>query len=231
MTESKINVPGNHSKYLCIDVETTGQHQTKNEMICFAACIGNPRTGEIEDTFEGYILPRDKNDYVWEEKCKIEFWDKPENVEMKNKMLERVKKEGYSARHVMNNFGDWINNRQEVELDALVIITDTAGFDVGFMNHYLSDANLPSLNYIIGGKYRPTRDSSSFHMGVGMKLPIDGLWGAEKAALKRLEPDKDPVETLNKNPIPHDHDPLNDVKAMCWDIMLIHNKIKGANKK
>lgn len=206
-------------RYLVVDIESKGQHQTLNDMLCFGACIGNSLTGEIEDEFEVYIRHRYGADHGWEQRCLDEFWNKEENKKVKDEMLRRIETEGLYANDAMKKFYDWINNRSPEYLKSLVIITDTAGFDIGFMNHYLSNANLPSMSYIIGNSYKPPRDSSSFHMGVGLQLPVDGLWEAEKAATKKLG------ISLDKNPYSHDHNPKNDAKSLCWEIMQIHKAI------
>lgn len=201
-------------KYLIIDIETMGQDQLENGMLCVGACIGDPEINKIIDEFEVYIkLEPDK---TWEQRCLDEFWNK--NLKIKEAILSKIESEGLPANEAMKKFYDWIHNRDYVK--NIIIMTDTSGFDIGFLNNYLSKAKLPSVNYLLG-EYRPTRDSSSFHMGVAKKLPCDGLWGAESAAAEKLG------ISLGDNPYIADHTPKNDAKSICWEILQIHRAIKN----
>jgi len=211
-------------KILFVDIETCGSDLLKNDMLCFGACIGNPATMQIEDTFEAYLKPANfaSGTFCWEARCLREFWEHADNVAAKERILQRIKEEGVSAADAMTKFRDWINNRPQEERDKLVIYTDTAGFDIAFLDRYLSEANQPAMNYIIDGAYRPVFCSTSFHFGVAKHLPNEGLWGAEKAALKSLGSD---VSRLDQNPFVADHTPLNDARHECWAIMVIHDAI------
>jgi DNA polymerase III epsilon subunit-like protein len=210
-------------RYLVVDIETKGQHQTKNDMLCFGACIANSLTKEIEVEFQIYLKPKISNDDGWEQRCLDEFWNKPENIETKNNMLQTITEHGVEPSKAMHMFYNWINNRSKEEKDSMIVVTDTSGYDIGFLNHYLSEANLPSMNYIIGNEYRPSRDSSSFHMGIANQLPSQGLWGAEQAALKKLGHSP---ELLKKNPYKASHVPVEDAKSIAWEVMLLDGLIK-----
>lgn len=201
-----------------VDIEASGQHQTKNEMMAIGACIGDSKTGEIIDEFQVFLKPHDQDDIHWEQRSLDEFWDK--HPDIKKEVLNKISSVGLSPNEAMIQFHNWINDKPPDVLKDMIIMTDTAGFDIGFLNYYLSFADMPSMNYIIGGKYRPIRDASSFHMGVGMQLPCDGLWDAESAALKRLN------ATLPDNPYTFSHLPVDDAKCICWQIMQIHKLIK-----
>jgi DNA polymerase III epsilon subunit-like protein len=222
--EVKKNDPTKNYRYLVVDIETKGQHQTKNDMLCFAACIGNSLTGEIEDEFIVYLKHRGAPSENWEKLCLDEFWDQPSNKQVKATMLKKIEDEGVEPNLAMRAFWEWINRRPQGDIDSLIVVTDTAGFDIGFLNHYLSEADVPSMNYIVGNVYKPTRDSSSFHMGVGRQLPSTGLWGSDKAACKALN--IDPEVFKSENPFSHDHNPLNDAKSICWEILQIDRKIR-----
>jgi hypothetical protein len=196
------------SHYLIVDIETSGQSQTKNDLMAIGACIGNQKTGEIIDEFQVFLKPI-TGEIRWEKRCLEEFWDK--HIDIKNEILNNIDTIGMSPNGAMAKFHNWVNNHSE----DIIIMTDTAGYDIGFINHYLSLYDLPSMNYIIGGKYKPIRDLSSFHMGVGRVLPMNGLWGAEAAALKALGAE------LVDNPYKASHMPVEDAKSICWEAMQI----------
>lgn len=225
----------NH-KILAIDIEAKGGMQSRCDMLCFGACVGDSQTGKIDedDTFEVYIQHRNGEDKDWEQRCLDEFWEgNPENRAIKNAILKRIREEGVGAETAMKAFVHWVQTMcLKHGADSLVVFTDTAGFDIGFLNHYLSEANIPgvpSMNYIIGGQYKPTRDSSSYHMGVGLQTPPMGLWGAEKAACSAFGKSKE--EVLGHNPYVADHTPLNDAKNMCWEIMQIQRLVETGIRK
>ena len=107
----------------------------------------------------------------------------------------------------------------------MIIYTDTAGYDIGFLNLYLSRAKMNTMHCLIGGLYRPIRDATSFHMGVALCNPKNGLWGAEEKAYKHLG------REFPKNPYIATHIPVDDAKSICFDIMQIHKAIEEAKKK
>lgn len=205
-------------KIVVIDIETTGSNCLKNEMVCFGVVIVDLMHNRKVSSGDFYLLPMKEN-YVWEQRCLDEFWDKPENIEMKREMLRKAEVRGAYSSVAMNAFYQWV--LKHTAGSEAVVFFDTAGFDVTFMNVYMSRAGLPSMDYIFGS-YQPVRDSSSFHAGVAKCLPTDGMWGMEKQAIKTLGGD---VDTLGKNPHAANHDPLSDAHSIAWDIMLVAKRI------
>jgi hypothetical protein len=228
----KVRVTTENTRYLVIDIEKKGQH-TYQDMLCFAAVIGNMLTGEIEETFKVYIKSSAGTSNNWEKRCLDEFWNKPENINMKNEIISKIEKEGVTCDVAAMQLYEWINhNRTQEFLDSVIIMTDTAGFDIGCMNDLLSSANLltnnekiVTMNYLVGGDYKPIIDLHSFHLGVAMKLPMMGVWGAEKAACDKLGINYD--DLVKMNPHKSTHDPLDDAKTICWEAMRIHKVILG----
>jgi hypothetical protein len=193
-------------------------------MMAIGACIGNADNGEILDEFQVFINHKTTADENWEQLCLDEFWNK--NMDVKNKILSNIKDHGVDANTAMKTFYNWINKSDDTKrpqdlIDNMILMSDTAGIDIGFLNYYLSEAGLPSMNYIIGNVYKPSRDSSSFHMGVGLATPSVSLWGAEDAACKKLN------FTMPTNPYKYTHMPVEDAKSIFYEIYQIENAIKN----
>lgn len=209
------------TRYLVIDVEAKGSNIVRNNMLCFGAAIGDAATGEVTDEF--LVFLRQERDDDWEPRCLTEFWDRPNMVATKELILARCAAEGVESAEAMHRFRAWVLDRPAAHLADMIVVTDTAGFDVGFLNYHLGRADpalgMPaSMDYLFGG-YRPIRDVSSFHMGVARQTPDRGLWGAEAAAAKALG------VVIPPNPYTADHLPNNDAKAICWEVMQIHAAI------
>lgn len=206
---------------MVIDIETSGPHLTRNDMLCFGACIArftlNPdgdMTMYILDKLEVYIKPLEQ-DIRWDKIRLKEFWDKTPNI--KNNVLENISTYGVDAKTAMITLCDWIHKQPQYIKNKLIIYTDTNGFDIGFLDYYLSTYDMPTMHTLIDGTYRPIRDASSYHMGVAHSMD---LWGAEEKACKKLNIKYD-------NPYKDDsHNPLTDAEAICYDIFLIYRQIK-----
>jgi hypothetical protein len=212
---------GKAVRYAVVDIETTGENMVKNGLIAFGVAIGNAQTGLIEDTFQVFVRPVGGDDYVWEQRCVDEFWHRNDEMkETKAALLKKVAEEGKSTFAAMSEFEHWVNDGRTPEfLDSLVFISDTAGYDIGWLNYLLGSCGMKSMNYIVGGSYRPIFDSSSFHRGIACKLPSDGMWGAESAAYAALKAPGD------MNPFAANHMPVDDAMSICWDVMNIHRLI------
>jgi hypothetical protein len=212
-------------RYAFLDIETTGENVVKNKLIAFAVAIINSETGEIEDSLEVFVKPPAGEDYVWEQRCLDEFWHRNDEMRAtKDALLAKVASEGVSPQEAMATLVRWINeNRTPEFLKSLILMSDTAGYDVGWINYLLGLYGFKSLNYIVGDSYKPIFDSTSFNRGVGRKLPSDGYWGAESAAFAALKASE---EVMNDNPYKADHFPLNDAKSLCYETFKIHRLIK-----
>jgi len=207
-----------------IDVESTGQHLTRNEMPCFAACLVDEETMRLVDEFIVYIKPQDSKDFQWEQRTLDEFWDKPENKQVKADMLKNVEASGIEPKEAMKKFVDWVNHIPMEIRKNTTIWTDTAGYDVAWMNRYLSEAGYSSVNYLLVDDYQSTRDSNSFYRGIANILPGNGDKSIE-AAFKKLGID---YANFEKHvPFPHDHNPLNDVKNASFKLGFVLKVLKS----
>lgn len=194
------------SHYLAIDVEATGENYINNFMPCFGACIVDVKEQKVVDKFLVYFKNSNQKEKSWDKRCLKEFWLKEENKTIYKDMLQKMENEGISEQIGMSNFIKWVLKNSK-KCEKLVVITDTGGFDVGWLNYYLSRYITEydtSMNYITG-KYQPIRDMSSFYMGIGKCTPNMSLWGSEKMALKGLG-----IKKLPKFEVEHDHNPQND---------------------
>jgi DNA polymerase III epsilon subunit-like protein len=212
-------------RYAVVDIETTGENMVRNGLVAFGVVIGNSKTGKIEDTFQVFVRPLG-DDYVWEQRCLDEFWHRNDEMKAtKAALLSRAwSEEGKTTAEAMATFTAWVNDNRTPEfLESLVFMSDTAGYDIGWLNYLLGMCGLKSMNYIVGGQYRPIFDSTSFHRGVGGKLPNDGYWGAESAAYATL---KAPAEVTGGNPHKATHEPVEDAKSICWEILQVHRLIE-----
>jgi len=208
-------------RYASVDLEAAGENMHKHKTLSFAVAIFNSETGDLEDTFQVYIKPEAGEEIVWEQRCLDEFWHRtPEMMAIKEKLIEKIKTVGVPAKEAAIALHKWVReNRTPEFLESLVFYSDTNGFDVGRINYLLNAADLMGLEYITGG-YKSVFDSTSFHRGVGLKLPSDGYWGAESAAYANLKVEQP------RNPYSASHDSLDDAKSIGWDIVNIHRLIE-----
>lgn len=223
MTDKSDSKPRDYN-YICfIDVETTGRDLLKHDMVCFAAVIMDIKTGNFIDEFKVYLKPK-SGTLNWEKRCQEEFWNAPKNIENTKQTLINFEKYAVPIEVGMEQFFKWINLRHWINndpenrkklLDNMIICTDTAGYDIAWINRYLSEANLETdCCYIIQDEYKPTRDTNSFYFGIAKSFPEDGLYKCEKKALSCFGLSHERFDLLN--PYKHDHDPINDAKHMAW---------------
>lgn len=215
------------SHYLVIDVETSGADLVKNFLLATGACVVDSKTGCIDKSDEFLVYYQKPLETDFEQRCRVEFWDKKnEFSEYTNMKLLEIQQQKFGIvdpTEGTEKFQDYLEEMAKKYVNDLVIITDTAGFDVAWINYYLgkfsSSKRILSLNYVTG-KYQPTRDVTSFYMGIGCHLPEDGLWGSKEVALSILN---------GKFPdfkVEHDHNPLNDAKTIAMQATYIAKLIR-----
>ena len=142
MTDKSDSVVLENNFMLFIDVETTGADVLKHDMLCFAAVIIDIKTGKFIDEFKVYLEPRN-GAINWERRCKEEFWYRPDNTENTKQTLYDLERYKVPIKLGMQQFYDWVNKKQSKDvLDNLTIYTDTSGFDICWINVYLSLAGL-----------------------------------------------------------------------------------------
>ncbi len=222
------------SHYLAIDIETSGPGLVKNRIVAFGACVVNVASVSVVDNGE-FRKFTDFGDHSkgrpdgWEKRCYEEFWMNPKKrsdnqTPLAALMLLAANLSIVDEREMMHEFVVWAQSMW-VRFPDLVVITDTAAFDTPFVNQALDQhTSVQSLVYLFGDtNYRPVRDVSSFHMGIGGKTPAQGLWGSERAALAALDIKEMPesVRVWDKT-----HDPLNDAKFIGLSAAFIANALE-----
>lgn len=201
---------------LAVDIEKTGQNMGKHRMPAFGAAVVRVDTQEVPDAecvFRAVMNFADIPIGQWDEKTLVEFWFKS-NADTGASPFELLRRAGtthgtMSEEEAMFALVAWLRRMAE-RFPGLVIVTDTAGSDIGWLDAALGryETGLDCLLYATG-RYRPVRDVSSFHMGVAHATPRMRLNGSEKAALAALEIDAFPEHVLASA---HSHDPVDDAK-------------------
>ena len=226
--------------YLALDIETTGPSIIDCKLVALGACVVSVKDVCVVDDackFRALMpLPDLRDTDSWQPRCFKQFWT---NAGRSNDgrtplqlIQELIKKHGTESEcDAMQRFVLWAHAMFE-RFPSLVVITDTAAFDTTWVNFSLARwTYVSSLTHLRGeDKYQPVRDVSSFHAGVARQTPAQGLWGAEKAALKALGIDAFPPHVEDQQ---HDHDPLNDAMAIGLQAAFIANRVEAlyASKK
>lgn len=219
--------------YLALDIETTGPGAIRHRMVAFGAAVVDVASGAVVSDFRALLALGDHSDgrpYGWDERTYNEFWIKRENGKTPLETLRVLYGDGdpESERGAMVRFVEWARAHFDTFAD-MVIIVDTAAFDTTFLNVALDrHTDVHNLLYMRGpDKYRPVRDVSSFHMGVGRQTPAQGLFGSEKAALAALALADDVLPAKTS----HDHDPRNDATYIGKSAAVIARAIERKSKR
>lgn len=201
---------------IAYDIEATGMSQVRHWMPEFAASLWKVGEKQPEETF--YRCMWQPPTTGWCPKTARQFWDKKEKGKdgktPRELMLARAATTTvYDPRVAMADFVRWvraIETRLAAQGDTVLLISDTAGFDAGMMNHYLATycPDLCENMCDITGSYRPIRDISAFYFGIGKSLQKHGsvenaLHGFELTQLP------DWVKVYE-----HNHDPLSDANSI-----------------
>jgi hypothetical protein len=204
--------------YLAIDVETSGRNMNAHFLVAFGAVLLRTSDRSAVETFSTYV--RQPPHTCWEERCVTEFWTRDARMQA---LYEKACKECSDEKtpggaEALTNFVAWARGCvSKYGRENIVVITDTAGYDVGWL-----DRNMPaefSMNYLLGD-YTLIRDVSSFHMGVARVTPHLGLWRAEERARAKLGLQKCAL------PVEHDHDPVNDAFVIALEAAQIARAIE-----
>ena len=198
---------------ICVDVEGSGPNVKHHFMPEYAAVHIKIGSDTPLDTFYRSLAAPPGTD--WSAETLATFWAKPD------KKTGIAPITAFNERRIafppiqvkddtMNEFVDWVRTRNEIvkaEGGVLIIVTDTAGYDTKWIDTYLShySTKASALDEILG-YYQPTRDISSFYIGLGRSLQVGG---SRKAALRALG-----LESANDwgNRYAHNHDPASDAK-------------------
>lgn len=169
----------NDEFYVAIDVEAFGKVLDGHPTAEIAAQIIDAETCLISErhdtpTFEAVIF--NENDLPVEERCKTEFWMRPENKERFEFLLNAISDRSKSIRANLaaKQFLQWAEANLG-DHKKVTIVTDTCGFDVGRFDNILKNEGT-SLNYFLQddeGKYRytPQVDMDSYASGLADSAP------------------------------------------------------------
>lgn len=141
---------------LCaIDIETSGPKLIKNGILSIGICVGSV-TGSILIKKRFDLNLDEEQEY--DKDCYENFWKKNLGV------LKEIKKNAIPPRDAMINFMKEIDYFDEKY--QLIIISDCATFDIGFVNYYLSKyLDRKPLTYNIKGDFRPVYDTDCYSRG------------------------------------------------------------------
>lgn len=210
---------------LAIDIETSGPSTVIHDLLAYGAVVMRISDKEIMSRLKVYIKPRG-GAIRWDPSTE-KFWN--ENMKVKTEMLEGIEREGKTRHEAAKVLFEWVSAFGDDINKKNTVISDTAVFDLEFMNLLLTESGYPAMNYIFG-EYRPSFCTTSYHRGVGGMLYSDGPWGAEKAACKTLA-----LPDLEKQcPFPSDHDPINDASSIAWVHVSIMHEVarkRGAEEE
>jgi hypothetical protein len=156
----------------------------------------------------------------WEERCVREFWTRDAALlqQFEKAKAACASEETPDATTALTNFVTWCRDlAAEYGRENIAVITDTAGYDVGWLDHCMPPSY--SMSFLLGN-YTPIRDVSSFHMGIAGATPHMALWGAEERARAKLNLPKPTLEHA------HDHDPANDAYVIAAEAAQIARAIE-----
>lgn len=205
--------PNEATDLLCIDVETAGPNLLKHFMLEFSAAV--IRVGSDVPYSVYYRSLAQPDSTSWDSHTLADFWMKPDEatgvapIVALNKRRDVVPTWQPSA--AMDDFVRWVRARND-EVRArngmLMIVTDTAGFDVKWIDYYLSAYGTLGVCELCNafGYYQTTRDISSFMLGVAGRMLARGASEAALSKLKRRKSDNWGERYA------HDHNPENDAQ-------------------
>lgn len=171
-----------------IDIETSGPLVTKHQIIAlgFYACFVDSGEQILKEriVFEG---PYEYDTATWET-----FWSNHSNI--LEEFSKSIQWKPMYAMEVFSSHLDALDRTYDV-----LIVSDNASFDFGFVNYYLSKyLDRRPLNYCFG-QYRTLCDTDSYNSGFAKMLPGSSDTDIAKVTGKTM-PNKDL----------HNHMPEND---------------------
>lgn len=151
------------------DIETRGKSPSRHGIVSCGVCIG---------TTDGKILLKTRYNVTkepgqsFEPRCKDEFWSKHKGL------LEELSDNQLTHQDFARQFRKVLDSF-DAQYDVY-LLSDNPTFDAGFINHYLDQAGLDSMQYKADGKtYRSVHDSDSYARGV-MGYGFDRPWVSDK---------------------------------------------------
>lgn len=206
-------IPNEATDLLCIDVETAGPNLVKNFMLEFSAAVIRVGSDTPYSIYYRSLAQPDKT--TWDAHTLNDFWAKPDDktgiapILALNKRRDTVPM--WKPAAAMDDFVRWVRARND-EVRArggmLMIVTDTAGFDVKWIDYYLSAHGTLDVCELcnVFGYYQSTRDISSFMLGIAGQMLAHG---SSEAAMRKMKRNK--AANWGER-YAHDHNPENDAQ-------------------
>lgn len=168
---------------LAVDIEKLGPVMKLHPITEIAGRIIDHETGELskfhdKNTFKVFIYCPTKPNV--DERCLVEHWLKPENVEYYRFTLEQIQDPTKSVpiATAAQMFIEWARSNLNHHPNV-VIVTDTCGFDIGHIDLLLC-TQMTCLSYLLldadGNKrYTKSVDVDSFAAGIAStRMPKEG---------------------------------------------------------
>lgn len=215
---------------IAIDIEGSGPNLVQHFMLEFAASLIKIGADKPTDTY--YVSLEAPPNTTWSVETLADFWAKPDKktgvapIYALNE--RRAKNPKVKPEVAMDQFVDWIRARN-AEIEArggrLIIVSDTAGYDVKWIDYYLSHYSTKAVELAqVLGTYRPTRDISSFMIGIAGVMQDGGSFDAAIDALG-LDAKDDWGASFA-----HSHDPASDAQHIAARASYIVTMCQGKQK-
>ncbi len=201
---------------LALDVEASGQGLRSNFLIQVGLALVEVQSGAVLARFSSYVAQPPGT--VWEKRCVDEFWSK--HPELFDKAKAGVAA-APSADQVASNLLAWVRARVPAGGDTR-LVTDTAGFDLAWLDWLLGDR---SHFYIFERDGQPVRtdvlDVGSWYLGLAGECDPEA--SAKAASLRALGVEVEPMFEFT-----HTHDAADDAAAIAlraaWVMRTLHQR-------
>src|SRR5579872_5877981 len=183
-------------------------------MPCFGAAFVDVKQVRELARFETFV--RQPPGTAWDATTVSEFWEQPKNVAWYHEIVAALPT-APTSEAAGAAFCQWVAAFMATHDDAvkgeIVVVSDTAGSDYMWLSRTLPLGS--SLRTLLGFD-QPTRDTTSFHLGLARSGALRG--GAAKAA-EALELE------FPEFPVRHSHRPADDAAHLALQHACILNKL------
>lgn len=220
---------------VAFDDETTGGSMHEHALVevgaaaMEASCDGKMR---LLTSFE-VIMKIPDDGRGWEPDCEKEFWDNPENgLQEKKKLIIACQTEPEDA---MRAFINWVEKDVRDtyaggDSKRVRFITDTVGYDQGWVDFYLATfAEHGPMHTFFGGKYAPLICTTSWFRGIA-GTTLDDEYEAGKAGWYSATDDVRKALGIPddvKSNTPHDHRAVHDAQNILETYLIVMRYVKA----
>lgn len=180
---------------VAIDIEARGSGAVRHGLISIGVCVGRGDRDQVIEKRRFDFLPYPNQSM--ELRAYNEFWV---NHQDKLGLMQKNAKPPAEQIYAFRSYIDALEAK-----GPLYIVADNPAFDFGFINFYLDNHGLQSLNYTREMQYRKVHDADSYARG-RMRMGFDNQWMSNADLIKFLGIDLDPEA--------HDHMPENDAELI-----------------